>query len=371
MKHTTFKHLLLLTFTALLFSGCKTTDTMQSTLDSIKNMTGSDVKESTSPAPQSTDSVTMLVSSNEAENDLMPDKMCEKVEEDRDIWGRAMRYGGEQAKARLRSLLLSNFKHSDLTESDKQLLRYIAYTTIWVPSEVEVAMGKLYLQASGAIKDEKYKRSIKRMLKDSQAQADTLISHISGFPGEATVMFDEEIKDGAFARVGGLIVVSQTFLQKMDKHKEVQQVVLSHELSHLYKRHSLKELQVKLVMTAEGWEIAKTLFEQIDPDRQSFFSSTIQNVEGIFNTGKQAKQLYDFISNQQLTFNQTQELEADACGLRWLAREGVPPLEAWQIFEGMLQVDESPSDEQDYRRYHPTSEERAQNARAVITSIQP
>jgi len=74
-------------------------------------------------------------------NELRVDTQCAKVNERFDVWEKAAEYGGAHAQARLRTLVASDFKHSDLTESDRNFLRYLAYTTVWVPAPVESAVG--------------------------------------------------------------------------------------------------------------------------------------------------------------------------------------------------------------------------------------
>lgn len=355
-----------------LLSSCKATDAVKDVYEQLASVTNQQTNESGLSSGAS--EVAALQSSGNiapsklAINDLQTDIQCEQVTEDRDIWGRAMRYGGEEAKARLRTFISSDFEHADLTPADREFLRYLAYTTVWVPSDVEVALGKLYLKLAGAMDDEDTRIRIVRMQQDSQHRTDSLIKKIHGFPGEATVMHDKDIKDGAVARVGNLIVVSQTFLLKMDASEEIRDFVLAHELSHLYKRHTIKELQYRLISSAEGWELAKELLAQFKSSQALQSKDVFDIIDETISFAARAEELYQFFASQQLTYSQEQELEADACGLRWLANEGVDTFKVWHEFEEMLVHDKPEYDGPGYVDYHPTSEARKINAASVIGS---
>jgi len=309
----------------------------------------------------------VLKASPQALNELQVDRLCLKVEERFDVWEKAAEYGGVQAQLRLNALLASNFEHADLTQADKDLLRYLAYTTVWVPASVESGIGTAWATLSSAGNDGKAEpsgRSQRKALQRLNERLTAMRSGIDGFPGGARLVLDNDLRDGAFARVGGIVVVSPRFLSLMDEKDAVRDVVLAHELSHLYKRHTIKELQYKLVSSSAGWKIARKALARVSP---SSAGGAAMLRDGL-GYGILVADLVSFMRGNQIDYSREQELEADACAMQWLGRMDISPREAWQAFAGILAYSSaSQGHETSYESLHPSPAERDANINAAMS----
>jgi Zn-dependent protease with chaperone function len=307
-----------------------------------------------SPAPSLKNgrSSETLVASALARSDLAVDRQCKQVIEDTDVFAKAARYAGKAGALRLQRLIASDFKHDDLTDSDLRMLRYLAYTTIWIPASMEAELGQMYakVQGGGAMGGGAKRAALERL----RARMGEMVGGIGPFPGEPTLMLDDDLPDGAFARAGGLVVVSPRFLSLMDETDDVRDVVLAHELSHLYKRHALKELQHQLVTNAAGFSVAKKLIGR------SQSSPSGNSLAAWFTTGRTLVELLDWIRSNQIRYSKDQELEADACSLNWLKPLRVEPRRAWKAFGSVL-VDAPADPASSYSSLHPSPEERKKN----------
>lgn len=291
-------------------------------------------------------------------NELAVDRECRKVEERFDVFAKAAEYGGTNAQLRLKQLLDSNFEHSQLSPEDRLLLRHLAYTTVWVPVEVETATGRLYSQISGAsgsdVAGEGGNRSQRKALERLSQRLQELRDKTPGFPGSVSLVLDPKLRDGAFARVGGIVVVSPRYLAQMDEKDEVRDVVLAHELSHLYKRHTIKELQFQLITTAPGFNLAKKLLRRADPNAGPSF------IPNLIVYGQLGLELFEVARTTQINYTREQELEADGCAIRWLEAVNINPMQAWAVF-GTLLSDSSADAATGYAVLHPSPAERTKN----------
>jgi Zn-dependent protease with chaperone function len=307
----------------------------------------------------------VVLPSSKALNELRADRQCAKTEERHDVWAKAAEFAGTNAQMRLTHLVSSDFRHSDLTAQDKQFLKYLAYTTIWIPSSLEVQIGKAYAALVGSSpRDDDSGRSERKALQRIQERASELAGRMEGFPGAVTVSLDRKLAGGAVARPGNLIIINETYLANMDESPEVRDVVLAHELSHLYKRHTVKELQYQLITSASGFSIAKKLFNAVKPGNDG----PLTQLGGILMAGQLAIEIVDFVKELQAKYPGEQELEADVCGLRFISIAGVQPLKAWQIFSRLLKAS-SADGATGYSGVHPSTRERDENiARALAGS---
>lgn len=311
--------------------------------------------------------------SQAALNELQVDRACTKVQERFDVWEKLAEYGGTNAQLRLQALVASDMAHSELSDSDRRLLKYLAYTTVWVPAPLETSVGKLWAALSSSGDDTTAGRSGRtqqKALARLAARLDEVHGKIDGFPGKVSLVLDNGLRDGAFARVGGIVVVSPRFLSLMDENDSLRDVVVSHELAHLYKRHTIKELQYRLVSSAQGWQVARKLLGKLQP------SGAGANPFGMFSdmlgSLTLAKDVFEFTRTSQQSYSSEQELESDTCALKWLAGHGIEPRTAWQSFATALAVPtEQPVADVSYERQHPSPDERTKNIEAALMPIQP
>jgi predicted Zn-dependent protease len=145
-------------------------------------------------------------------------------------------------------------------------------------------------------------------------------------------------------------------MNRMDEKESVHHLVLAHELSHLYKRHTIKEMQYRLVTSDAGFGLAKKLLSRYNPDAASGPVAMAQDALLYVNA---AKELLDWVSEHQVQFGIDQELEADACSVVWMNRSNLDPKTLLPAL-AELEAVKTESDGS-YARTHPTSKQRQDN----------
>ncbi len=288
-----------------------------------------------------------LKASPQAEQELLPDRTCTRPLEKFDITAKAIEYAGTEAQLRLKRFTDSDFKYSDLTPADRKFLNYLALTTIWVPQSVETSIVRAYSMVAGS---KVALLPMQRGARDEmEARLKTFQSQVVGFPGDIRFEVDGTVSDGAFAQLGSLITTSSNFLGLMEANSSARDLVLAHELSHVYKRHRLKQLQVRMVTAAAGFEIAKKLMEMAQGQSAS---NPIASMAFLAVNGPA---LIEFVRQADLKFSNEQELEADACAAVWLQRAQVDRCDAWRGFVKIAPTDGA------YVDTHPTNAMREEN----------
>lgn len=296
------------------------------------------------------------------EDKLAPDTLCRRFEETSDVWGALAEYGGLQAQTRAQQILSSDFRFADLTPEDKKMLRYISYTTVWVPSSVELGFGKLYLAATSRSRDTGGDdRSEAAQLNRVETQLQEFRSHITDFPGSSDLVVDKNLRTGAYSQVGGLIVLSSDFLNRMDEKEPVKQLILAHELSHLYKRHTVKELQYQLITSASGFDLGKKLLGRSNPARSN---NPIQMAKDAFTLATAGRELYQYVREHQVAFSLDQEFEADTCSVQLMKRSGLDPKPLVSALAELEAVQKD--DDAGYGKTHPSNRERQDKLLAAI-----
>jgi hypothetical protein len=292
-----------------------------------------------------------LTASPEAEDELKPDRSCSRPLEKFDITEKAIEYGGTAGQLRLQRLVATDFKYSDLTPEDKKFLHFLAVTTIWVPLDVETYLARTYESAAG--KPAPLKPLQRAAVATDKERLKLFQDQVLGFPGDVRFEVHNDLADGAYAELGALIVTSPTFLTLMDENPQARDLVLSHELSHVYKRHRLKQLQSRMVATSSGFDLAKKL---MGSSLSQASSNPLSMLAFAATTGPA---LWDFYRQADLAFTKEQELEADACAGIWMQRAKVDACAAWRGFVKIAPKDGA------YAETHPTTAEREENYRRV------
>ena len=291
-------------------------------------------------------SVPRLQASKKAEDELKPDRTCSRPLEKFDIWAKAQEYAGVEAQLRLKRLTGSEFKYTDLTPEDKKLLNYLAVTTVWVPLSIELHLARAYDAMTGK------KVALLPMQITAKGQMEAslglLRSQVVGFPGNVSFEVDQTVTDGVFAQLGALITTSPGFLDLMDSNTDARDLLLAHELSHVYKRHRLKQLQTRLVATPGGFELARKLMGMS-------MEQSANPIAGLTFLATSGPKLLAFYRESDLKFSREQELEADACAAIWLQRAGIDRCAAWRGFVAIAPKDGA------YAPTHPTTAEREEN----------
>ncbi len=281
------------------------------------------------------------------ESEMAPDTQCKRPRERFNVGEKLAEYGGIAAGLRLQRLIASDFTHAELKPEDLQMLRYLAKTTVWLPAEAEAKLGSIYDGATSMFGLLKSVGDLDRLaMDDIEARLAKLRGTVTEYPADIRLSLDKTLADGAYARFGGVIQLSSRFLNGLVDAGAGADFLLAHEVSHIYKRHAMKDLQFKLISSSEGWELGKKVLQraqrgmEIDPIGDGVF---------LFTT---IPRLMNFIRSVQLSFGRDQELEADACSTVWLKAVQTDPFEAWDQYHAKLGVSTS------YAVEHPTHEER-------------
>jgi Zn-dependent protease with chaperone function len=281
--------------------------------------------------------------------DLKPDITCSRPQEGFDVMAKLTAYGGENARLRLQRLVSTDFRYDDLTPQDRQMLKYIAYTTVWIPPSIESRLGGLYSSLTGEKGDESFSASARR----SMERIELLKRQVPDFPGEIRLQVLRDMPNGASAQAGGLISIAQGFVSDLESQPSARDLILAHEMSHVYKRHALKEIQHQLVSSSAGFNIAKKLLgSSLSASAAGGGGSFLTEAFGSLTLGVE---LVNFVRNLQISFGRDQELEADACAAVWMRRASMSTADAWKAFETAAAA---PGNAGDYFKQHPSSAER-------------
>ena len=290
--------------------------------------------------------------STKAESELLPDRACARPQEKFNIMEKVIDYGGQSAQLRLLRMVESDFQFSDLKPEDKKLLKYLAYTTIWVPVEVEVQVSKFYtLVGARAAKLTKTDEALRTTL---QERLVGLRGNLPDYPAEVRLGVDPAISDGVFAQLGGLVQISQGFLEILSERNLGRDLVFAHELSHIYKRHRVKQLQSQLISSSAGFNLARKLLGQ------AVKGADLNPVSQIVFVATTVPAMIEFVKSANLSFTQEQELEADGCAAKLLRNAGLDACQAWDEFT-LIQPMAG-----EYRSTHPANIVREANYKARL-----
>ncbi len=289
------------------------------------------------------------------ESEMAPDLNCSRPREKFNIAEKLTEYGGTAATLRLQRLLASGQDYGTLKPEDKQLLRYMAQTSIWVPPEVEVKLATVFQEAGNLFgrRVEPLTELQTLALEDVQKRMQRLRAVVSEYPAEIRLDVDKQLADGAFARFGGLIQISERFLNGLGDAGPGADFLLAHEISHVYKRHALKQVQFQLISSSEGWKLARQVLSGLSGAPLGG-GGTLEQLGNQLTTLSTVPALIEFTRSVQTRYGKEQEFEADACATVWLKAAGTDPVQAWTQYQAALGASAQYSEE------HPSTEDRQQ-----------
>ena len=174
-------------------------------------------------------------------------------------------------------------------------------------------------------------------------------SHRPNLPWSFTIVDNAAIN--AFALPGGYVYVTRGILAYLDDESELAGV-LGHEIGHVVKRHSIKQMQ-----QAQGANVGVTLACVLTRICESQAGQAAIQVGG---TALFAK------------FSRADETEADEEGIQNVVRAGISPNGIPEMFQILLNERQSnPSAVEGWFATHPMEEDRIANTRAIIAQINP
>jgi hypothetical protein len=200
--------------------------------------------------------------------------------------------------------------HTDLEETVKT----VSKNYVWMPVSFEQSLGNALharLKKDGNLLDRQGRRNQKLYNKADMALKNAAKDYTK-LPYETKLYIIDSDQINAEALPAGYIYVTRQAANDLDDN--ALQLVLGHEMAHIAKRHTSKQIQQRLVDTG----VATEMFRRILEHRS-------MNVIDKFFTGE--KVIASF-NNQFAKYDQGQELQADACSVRGMLSAGADPLQA-------------------------------------------
>jgi predicted Zn-dependent protease len=225
----------------------------------------------------------------------------------------------------------------------------VTLTGCGVSTQQEIEMGGQYAQQINQqlpiINDPEANRYI-NLLGDSIAR----LTSRTDIPDWRFFIVDSR-EVNAFAVPGGFIYVNRGLIERTQKMDQLAGV-LGHEIGHVVKRHSIKQMQ-----QAQGANLGVTLACVLTRVCDSQAGQAAIQVGG---TALFAK------------FSRSDETEADVEGIQNVVRAGISPNGIPEMFQILLNERQSnPGSVEGWFSTHPMEEDRIANTRSIIAQINP
>jgi len=215
---------------------------------------------------------------------------------------KVLKIGAEKTGAWFTGMFDGGKKDLSKTDTDglKSILeetRLTAKRTNWMPLSVEQRYGKLVherrLEQSPEVISRRVKGRKARQYKKADAILAELLEQIpEEYPYEFKLFLTDDADANAEAVPGGYLYLSTGALDKGVTH-----LVLGHEIAHVTKRHTTRELQARLIDSVATVDDIKELMADKDPDSEAMLKRVAA------------------LSGRFLNYSRQQELQADACAI--------------------------------------------------------
>ena len=238
---------------------------------------------------------------------IQPDLVCAVPQESFNVFEAVGKRFGTEAGARLQRLLETDFKKSNLTPKDRELLKFIARETLWIPTIIKKWLGDALFSAI-----ESTLVPIDEGLEKERAFAAKTLNDIvvkapkTPFPIELMVL-----QSGTpSGMVGGRVFIdldtvnSARLERRGSAHKDELAFVYAHELAHIYKRHKTKRLQEQLISIDEARKMVGILVNS---------RNAVTDLPSLIKTVVNIKTIASALRAHQANFLRSQEVEADSC----------------------------------------------------------
>jgi predicted Zn-dependent protease with MMP-like domain len=295
-----------------------------------------------------------------ADTSIWIDKECRCATASFSTWDSAQQVLGEEATRRIRNIIASDGKFSDLTSQDRQALKQFSESPLWIPASIEHQIGEAA-----------FKQHYENIVTPKKDEVDNVIPMLKENVEELTQQYPEIPWDLQFAVVdglsspatalpGGYVVIRRAFLvEAKDKDKQKRDMVafvLSHEIAHIARRHETKALQVKVVATEQGYELFRTVAKGLE-------KGSSQSATELVDSGTKLKQNIAFLAKIGLDYDKNLELEADSCAGPAAKKAQFNPVKGWDDYKT---THPSSGTEQNS---HPPTNERDANLKRVFSAM--
>jgi peptidase M48-like protein len=247
------------------------------------------------------------------------DRYCESVEESYEVTDNVLRLAAASGIQSLVSWQRNGYQvTSQNTKELTGVVKEISKQYVWMPVPIEQQIGAELSQEYPA--DKIVERSQRRRERTMYAHVDEALAlakkDYPKLPYELTLSIVDSDVINAEALPAGHIFVTRKAATDLDR--DALRLVLGHEVAHVAKRHTSKQIQQRIVDVGLGVDMLKHVAQSRSaPVDAKVFSSwrLVDRLEGVF-----------------ARYDQNQELQADACSIRSLVYAGVDPIKARQDY---------------------------------------
>jgi hypothetical protein len=243
------------------------------------------------------------------------DKYCDTLEESYEVTDNVLRVisaGGLQA---LQSWQQSGFRRSPIGNRDvNEVVKTVSRDYLWMPVSFEQSLGDALharQEQTNKILSRKARRN-RQLYNNADEALNIAAKDYTKLPYEVRLYVVDGDQINAEALPAGYIYVTRKAANDLDQG--ALQLVLGHEMAHIAKRHTSKQIQQRLVDTG----LAVEMMERILKNR------SMQDLDKVFSGAR----VIDSFSGVFAKYDQDQELQADACSIRSILSAGGNPLQA-------------------------------------------
>jgi hypothetical protein len=209
----------------------------------------------------------------------------------------------------------TNFKNVSMSPINlDKMAKTISTQYVWMPVSFEQMIGD-QLHAN-MVKDSQILERNARRNRNLYTKADTALARAKKeytklpYAIQLYLIGGEAIN--AEALPAGYLYVTRSAANDLDE--DALQLVLGHEMAHIAKRHTSKQIQQRLVDTGLATEMLKNILEN-------------RSMQGL-NKVVSAQRVIESFNGLFARYDQDQELQADACSIGGMVRAGADPLKA-------------------------------------------
>jgi len=288
-----------------------------------------------------------------ADTSVWIDKECRCATASFSTWDSVQQALGEETTRRLRNLITSGGSFTSLTPEDRRALIQFSESFLWIPSPIDQQLGEeQFKQFRGNIVTPK-KDEVDQLLPKLKDSAEAVAKQYPEIPLDLKFALVDGLPNPGTALPGGYIIVGRGFMRTA-KPDELA-FVLSHEVSHIARRHEVKAMQVKVVSLEQSYELFRTVAKTLGGGQQS--------PADLVGSAASIKQSISFLGTVALDYDTNLELEADSCAVPATMKAGFNPATGWNEYKvDFGSTTPSPSS-------HPPTEARQANLQKVMGSI--
>jgi len=286
-----------------------------------------------------------------ADSSVWIDKECRCAMASFSTWDSAKQVLGEESTRRIRNIITSGGSFTSLTAQDRQALKQFSESLLWMPSPIEGLIGKArFEQFRDKILTKE--NDVDQLLPKVKKTAEQLAKQYPELPVDLKIAVVDGLSGPGTSLPGGYVVLGRAFVRTAKDDQLV--FVLSHEISHIARRHESKALQVKIVGAEQTYELFRTAVKTLEGG---------QSATDILGSATSIQQSIAFLGNIGLDYEQNLELEADSCGAPATRNAGFDPAQGWRDYKEYYGSNASA------RSSHPPTSEREANLKKVLTSM--